>query len=161
MTDIVDPGTRSRMMAGIKGKNSAPEMIVRSGLHRRGFRFRLHDKSLLGKPDIVLPKYNAVINIHGCFWHGHEQCRYFKLPSTRPDFWQAKIYGNRVRDRYQYQQLLDSGWRVMTIWECALRSGKPIPRDEIMDSLSLWLKGNCRTGFIDETHGFCTSGTLE
>lgn len=120
MTDIVDPSTRSRMMSGIRGKNTRPEIIVRQALHRAGFRFRLHRKDLPGKPDIVLPKYHAVIFVHGCFWHGHD-CRYFKVPKTRTDFWLSKIIANTRRDRIQEDALRSAGWSVFTVWECELR----------------------------------------
>lgn len=148
MTDVVDSKTRSRMMAGIKGKNTRPEIIVRSALHRRGFRFKLHDKTLPGKPDLVLPKYKAVINIHGCFWHGHD-CKFFKVPSTRTDFWLTKINGNRSRDGFQREALLEQGWRVLTIWECALRSKKPDNLRSIIDQISTWLVSQSSTLEID------------
>ena len=104
MTDIVDKATRSRMMSGIRGKDTRPEVLVRKALHALGFRYRLHNKSLPGKPDLSFPKYKAVIFIHGCFWHGHS-CRYFKVPKTRTDFWQDKINSNRLRDAQQLVQL--------------------------------------------------------
>lgn len=135
MTDVVDRKTRSRMMAAIKGKNTRPEILVRSALHRRGFRFKLHDKTLPGKPDLVLPKYKAVINIHGCFWHGHD-CKFFKVPSTNTEFWLQKINGNRSRDSVQRKALLEQGWRVLTVWECALRGKKA-------DTLQLTINGIC------------------
>ena len=111
MVDFVDKATRSRMMSGIRGKNTRPEILIRHGLHRLGFRYRIHGSKLPGSPDIVLPKYNAVILVHGCFWHGHD-CRYFKLPSTRTDFWQGKIDSNRARDGRNTDSLLTAGWRV-------------------------------------------------
>lgn len=120
VTDVVDPSTRSRMMSGIKGKNTRPEIIVRQALHRAGFRFRLHRKDLPGKPDIVLPKYHAVIFVHGCFWHGHD-CRYFKVPKTRTEFWLNKIMANARRDRMQKDALESAGWTVLTVWECEIR----------------------------------------
>lgn len=120
MTDVVDTSTRSRMMSGIKGKNTKPEIIVRQALHRAGFRFRLHRKDLPGKPDIVLPKYHAVIFVHGCFWHGHD-CRYFNVPKTRTDFWLNKIMANARRDRIQEDALKSAGWTVFTVWECEIR----------------------------------------
>jgi DNA mismatch endonuclease, patch repair protein len=120
MADVVDKATRSRMMAGIKGKNTKPEILVRKALHAEGFRFRLHVKDLPGKPDIVLPKYRAVIFVHGCFWHGHE-CKYFRWPTSRKNFWQSKIMGNRARDMRSTNFLRRNGWKVNTIWECQLR----------------------------------------
>lgn len=148
MTDVVDSKTRSKMMAGIKGKNTRPEILVRSALHRRGFRFKLHDKTLPGKPDLVLPKYKAVINIHGCFWHGHD-CKFFKVPSTRTDFWLAKINGNRSRDGLQKEALLEQGWRVLTVWECALRGKKADTLQLTIDSISAWLTSKSPIASID------------
>lgn len=115
------PMTRSEMMARIGPKDTKPEMTVRRGLHAQGFRFRLHRKDLPGRPDIVLPRYRVAIFCHGCFWHAHEGCRHFKLPATRVDFWTAKLAANRARDAAAEAALADAGWRVMTIWECALR----------------------------------------
>jgi DNA mismatch endonuclease, patch repair protein len=121
MADIVDVATRSRMMSGIRGKNTNPEMIVRRILHAAGFRYRLHDKKLPGKPDIVLPKCKTVIFVHGCFWHGH-MCKKFKWPSTRPEWWREKIEGNFARDRRHVSELQSLGWRAITVWECELQT---------------------------------------
>lgn len=121
MTDIVDKQTRSRMMAGIKGKDTKPELVLRRALHARGFRYRLHSKTVPGRPDLVLSKHQAIVFVHGCFWHRHEGCRYTTTPSTRPEFWQAKFDANVARDRTVYDLQLDAGWRVATVWECALR----------------------------------------
>lgn len=120
--DIVDKPTRSRMMAGIRSKNTKPEMVVRKFLHGLGLRYRLHRKSLPGTPDLVFPKYKTVIFVHGCFWHGHD-CRYFKLPKTRTGFWLAKISGNRARDARNEEALRASGWKVIVIHECEIRDG--------------------------------------
>ena len=122
MTDIVDIQTRSRMMAGIRGKDTKPELRLRRSLHAMGFRYRLHAKGLPGRPDLVLPKYRAVIFVHGCFWHRHPGCRFASTPSTRPEFWAAKFAANVARDEAVRSQLLQCGWRVATVWECALRS---------------------------------------
>lgn len=121
MVDIVDAATRSRMMSGIRSRNTKPEMRVRQFLHRQGFRFRLHVRELPGKPDIVLPRYRAVIFVHGCFWHGHD-CHIFKIPKTRTEFWQGKIARNRTNDEKSREKLLVSGWRVGIVWECAIRN---------------------------------------
>ena len=121
MVDIVDKETRSRMMSGIRGKNTKPEIIVRKALHAAGYRFRLHCKDLPGKPDIVLPKYRTVIFVHGCFWHGH-MCKKFKWPKTRQKFWREKIEGNIERDKKAIAELEKLGWRVKVIWECDLSS---------------------------------------
>ncbi|RSN81530.1 DNA mismatch endonuclease Vsr [Acinetobacter baumannii] len=138
MVDIVDSATRSRMMANIKGKNTKPELLIRSLLHAQGFRFRIHRKDLPGKPDIVLPKYKAIIFIHGCFWHGHENCRLFKLPASRTEFWEAKICKNQKNDLAAKELLLKDGWRICTIWECAIRKSKKDPL-ALMDILTKWL----------------------
>lgn len=121
MVDIVDAATRSRMMSGIRSRNTKPEIRVRQFLHRQGFRFRLHVRELPGKPDIVLPRYRAVIFVHGCFWHGHD-CHIFKIPKTRTEFWQGKIARNRTNDEKSREKLLASGWRVGIVWECAIRN---------------------------------------
>lgn len=110
-------------MSGIRGKNTRPEIMVRQALHKAGFRFRLHRKDLPGKPDLVLPKYQAAIFVHGCFWHGHD-CRYFKIPKTRTDFWMAKIASNSSRDQRDIEALRKLGWRVMIVWECEIRDRK-------------------------------------
>lgn len=121
MVDIVDVETRSRMMSGIRGKNTKPELIVRKYLHACGYRFRLHRKDLPGKPDLVLPKYNLAIFVHGCFWHRHSGCFYATSPSTRSEFWEKKLGGNVLRDELHVMQLRAIGWRVLIIWECGLR----------------------------------------
>jgi len=139
MADVVDRATRSRMMAGIRSKNTKPEMIVRSELHRRGFRYRLHATNLPGRPDLVFPRYSAVIFVHGCFWHGH-RCKLFKWPKSRAKFWKQKITLNRKRDAKYINQLLKEGWRVCVIWECAIpRSSKN--HSYACDLLAQWLHG--------------------
>jgi DNA mismatch endonuclease (patch repair protein) len=124
MTDVHTKEQRSYNMSSIKGKDTKPELLVRRFLHAQGFRYKLHDKSLLGKPDIVLPKYKTVIFIHGCFWHGHGNCRYFKLPQTRSDWWLSKINTNKANDAKAVKALKTAGWKVITIWECRLKPGK-------------------------------------
>ena len=108
-------------MSRIKGKNTKPELAVRSWLHRHGFRFRLHRKDLPGTPDIILPKYRVVIFVHGCFWHRHPGCRYAYTPKSRVDFWKAKFEENIERDQVKTEKLRDLGWNVVTIWECETR----------------------------------------
>lgn len=120
MADVVPPDVRSRMMSGIRGKNTKPEWIVRRALHARGFRYRLHVRDLPGRPDVVLPKHHAAVFVHGCFWHGHD-CPLFRWPKTRPEFWQAKISRNRANDIEHQAVLRAGGWRVAIVWECALR----------------------------------------
>ena len=109
-------------MSRIKGKNSKPEMLVRKFLHANGFRYKLHDKTLPGKPDLVLPKYKTVIFVHGCFWHGHEGCRYYVVPKTRTEWWLNKINGNIANDKKAADALLESGWKIIEVWECELKS---------------------------------------
>lgn len=132
MTDIVDSATRSRMMAGIQGKNTQPELFLRKALHAMGFRYRLGGKGLPGKPDIVFPKRRIVIFVHGCFWHMHE-CKYFKWPATNPQFWREKLEGNVQRDRRVAVELQSKGWTVLTVWECELRETKyQMPNSVVM-----------------------------
>lgn len=152
MVDVVDPATRSRMMANIRAKNSRPEIFIRKGLHALGFRYRLHAKDIPGKPDIVLPKYSALILIQGCFWHAHN-CHYFKLPATNPDFWKSKLDGNRQRDKRTLKQQLDAGWRCLVIWECAVRANQSEQKAPDVVALSAqWLAGKSSMAEIDE-HG--------
>ncbi|WP_375554743.1 very short patch repair endonuclease [Roseovarius mucosus] len=135
-------------MAGIRGKDTQPEMLIRRGLHVRGLRYRLHVAGMPGRPDIVLPRFRAVIFIHGCFWHSHEGCRYFRLPKTRTEFWTAKLDGNRHRDSFKTDLLKRAGWRVLTVWECATRS---FPVDCPVNTIVSWLHGNDHTGEISGT----------
>lgn len=132
MAEKIDRATRSRMMSGIRGRNTRPELQIRSALHGRGFRFRLHRRDLPGNPDVVLPRWRVVVFAHGCFWHGHEGCRYFRLPKTRADFWSRKISGNAERDIAAIRRLLDMGWRVAVVWECALRNNPQDSLDELV-----------------------------
>ena len=122
MVDVVDALTRSRMMASIRGKDTQPEKRLRSALHRRGLRFRIHRPDLPGRPDIVFPGRKAVVLVHGCFWHRHPGCRYATSPSTRPDFWAAKFAGNVERDARNLETLAGMGWRTLTAWECDIRT---------------------------------------
>lgn len=121
MADVHNQATRSYNMSRIKNKNTRPEMLVRKFLYAHGFRYRLNDKKLPGKPDIVLPKYKTVIFVNGCFWHGHENCRYFKLPATRTEWWREKIEGNVKNDIIKKEQLQEAGYKVLIIWECELK----------------------------------------
>ena len=141
--DIVDPDTRSRMMSGIRSTNTKPEIYIRSLLHRKGFRFKLHDSKLPGKPDIVLPKYRAIILVHGCFWHGHS-CPLFKMPSTRQEFWKHKIENNRSNDDRVMLALSSLNWRIATVWECAIKGPARQDQNTIIDCLVEWLLGQGR-----------------
>lgn len=125
------------MMSGIRCKNTRPEMLIRSRLHKNGFRYRLHDRKLPGKPDIILKKYRAVIFIHGCFWHKHE-CHLFKWPQTRPEFWRNKINRNFSNDQKAVAALRNSGWRVCIVWECTLK-GKKSDLDAVIAKITAWL----------------------
>lgn len=137
MADVHSKETRSYNMSRIKGKNTKPEMLVRKFLHANGFRYRLHVKDLPGKPDIVLPKYKTVIFIQGCFWHGHDQCRYYVIPKTKTEWWLDKINGNKSKDGSNIESLKDAGWEVIEIWECEL---KPKQRLDNLKSLLNALK---------------------
>lgn len=142
MADTVDKQTRSRMMAGIKGKNTKPELAIRRTLHAYGFRFRLHPKEIYGRPDLVLPKHHAVIFVHGCFWHRHEGCRHASTPATRSEFWQAKFARNVARDNMVRKKLLTAGWRLAIVWGCALQN----PNQALSTGklLATWLLSNRR-----------------
>lgn len=128
------------MMSGIQGKNTKPELFLRKGLHAEGFRFRIH-VALPGKPDMVFPKWNAVLFVHGCFWHGHD-CHLFKWPSSRPEFWRAKISGNVIRDEANIARLLEAGWRVGIVWECAVKGRTRLDSSRAIASCSKWLISN-------------------
>jgi len=136
-------------MSGIRGKDTKPELLIRKALHRRGFRYRLHCKDLPGKPDLCFPKHRAVLFIHGCFWHGHD-CHLFKWPSTRPEFWRAKISRNQEVDATAREKLLAKGWRVGVVWECALKGRARLPFEAIIDSLAISL--------LSDAHGFVIRG---
>lgn len=134
-------------MSGIRGKNTKPELVVRKGLHARGFRYRLHPTRLPGKPDLVLNKYKAVIFVHGCFWHSHN-CHLFKMPSTRPDFWQAKLARNGERDAEVRRSILSADWRRLVVWECALKGKFRLGLNELLDRIAEWIKGTKIEGEI-------------
>jgi DNA mismatch endonuclease, patch repair protein len=140
MADVVSPDVRSRMMSRIRSKDTQPELSVRRALHALGYRYRLHDRKLPGKPDIVLSRYRAAVFVHGCFWHGH-QCRLFKVPATRTDFWVPKIERNRFNDSKNEQELVAMGWRIAVIWECSLRGSKANIED-VVGRLAQWLQGS-------------------
>lgn len=141
MADVHDSLIRSKNMAAIKGRNTTPEIIIRKALHRRGYRYTLQNDKLPGKPDIVLPKYNAAVFVHGCFWH-HHNCCFFKWPATRNEFWKEKITRNEINDHKKQNILLKSGWRIGIIWECALRGKNRLSLDIILESISSWLQSN-------------------
>lgn len=132
MADVHDKKTRSYNMSKIKGKDTKPEVTVRKFLHSKGFRYKLHDKKLPGKPDIVLPKYKTIIMVHGCFWHGHEGCKYFNIPKTRTKWWIDKIKKTHLKDLENESKLKELGWKVITIFECKL---KPAKRDKALKKI--------------------------
>lgn len=144
MTDVVSDKARSQMMSGIQGKNTKPEITIRKALHKRGFRYRLYEETLPGKPDLLFPKHKAVIQINGCFWHEHN-CHLFKWPSTRTEFWKSKISGNRKRDVKNNAKLKKLGWRVLTIWECALKGNSKIDFDVLIKGIDKWLTTDARS----------------
>lgn len=139
MADIVPPEVRSRIMAGIRGKDTKPEMMLRKGLHAAGFRYRLHAKDLPGKPDMVFPRYRAVLFAHGCFWHGHD-CHLFRMPGTRQEFWQTKIARNRTVDARSGQALTEAGWRLGIVRECALKGRTRLPFPAVLEACICWLR---------------------
>lgn len=124
MSDRHTPEQRRFNMQQIKGTNTKPEILLRKLLFSKGFRYRINNKNLPGKPDIVLKKYNTVIFVNGCFWHGHENCRYYVIPKTRTEFWTEKINGNKKRDKKNTELLFQKGWKVITVWECELKKDK-------------------------------------
>ena len=134
MADKLTSPQRSHCMSRIRGKNTKPEILVRKGLHTRGFRFRLHNKKLYGSPDIVLPKYGVAIMVNGCFWHGHKGCRYATKPKSNIEFWETKIARNLHRDEVTTAHLEALGWTVITVWECELRNSSQL--DERLNALT-------------------------
>ena len=141
MPDIVDRATRSRMMAGIGSRNTKPELLLRRAVHARGLRYRLHNRGLPGTPDLVFRRFRSVCFVHGCFWHRHTDCPYAYTPATRKEFWLAKLDANVERDRRNRLDLLEVGWRVAVVWECALRKGG---ESGTAMALEHWLRGNAR-----------------
>jgi DNA mismatch endonuclease, patch repair protein len=139
MPDVFPAAVRSRMMAGIRAKDTKPEMLVRKGLHAMGFRYRLHDRKLPGKPDLVFPKYRAVIFVNGCFWHGHE-CPAFRWPKSRDEFWREKIGRNRANDILNREKLEVLGWRHFTVWECSLRKQSDKAKSRTFSICKKWLE---------------------
>ena len=141
MADVHDQVTRSRNMAAIRGRDTKPEVRIRKALHALGFRYRTHAKELPGRPDLVLPKYKAVVFINGCFWHRHD-CHMFKWPLTRPDFWQQKIGKNAENDIRNLALLKEAGWRVATVWECAVKGKARLGDDRSVQLLVDWIRSN-------------------
>ena len=147
MADVLTPEQRRLNMSRIKGKDTKPELLLRHSLHARGLRYRLHRKDLPGRPDIVFPRYRAVILVHGCFWHGHD-CSLFKLPATRQEFWAVKIKGNKARDAHDIASLISAGWRVLVVWECALKGPGRRPIETVLDGIVSWLHSGEAAGTV-------------
>lgn len=126
-------------MASVRSKDTSPEMSIRRALHARGFRYRTNVKNLPGKPDIVLPRYRAAIFVHGCFWHAHD-CVMFRLPSTRREFWAKKLRRNRERDEHVGKLLAEAGWRLLIVWECAIRGPEKLAFETVIDEIVRWLE---------------------
>ena len=147
MTDVLTLEQRRFNMSRIRGRDTKPELILRFGLHARGLRFRLHRKDLPGCPDLVFPCFRAVVFVHGCFWHGHD-CPMFKLPATRAEFWAAKIGGNRTRDARAHAGLVEAGWRILVLWECALRGPSRRPVEAVLDAIVGWLHTEKSEGVV-------------
>jgi len=135
------------MMAGIRGKDTKPELTIRKGLFRKGLRYRTHVSALPGRPDLVFPRYGAAVFVHGCFWHGHG-CVLFRWPSSNTLFWRQKITRNQVVDLRSRESLLSTNWRVMTVWECSLKGPNRRPTDEVIAAVRTWLVGTASTGEI-------------
>ncbi len=136
--DVLTPEQRRYNMQCVKGRDTKPEMLLRRGLHARGFRYRLHCSSLPGKPDLIFPKFQAVIFAHGCFWHGHG-CHLFKWPVSRRDFWRKKIEGTQTRDHLTIEALRRKSWRILVVWECALRGPIRPPLEELLNEIETFL----------------------
>jgi len=144
--DFVDRAIRSRMMAAVRSRNTGPEIQIRQRLFRLGFRYRLHGRGLPGKPDLVFPRYGAVVFIHGCFWHNHD-CPHGALPTTRQEWWRAKLQGNRERDAAVLRELAVRGWRTLVIWECSFRTARKSRGqafDAIADRVARFLRSEAR-----------------
>ncbi len=134
-------------MSGIRGSNTRPEMILRRALHARGLRYRLHDRRLPGKPDLVFPSRKAAVFINGCFWHGHD-CHLFRWPKSRTDFWHAKISGNVVRDQKVRAELITIGWRILEIWECTLKGRERMPLENVVEQAMAFIEGTAQAASI-------------
>lgn len=141
MVDVLTEAQRQLNMSRIRGRDTKPEMLIRRGLHAQGFRYRLQDRGLPGRPDLVFPRYKAVILVHGCFWHGHD-CPMFRLPVTRSEFWAEKIAANQRRDAIVHEALLALGWRVLTVWECSLTGNRRLPFGFVLETCIGFIQGH-------------------
>lgn len=150
--DVHSPTQRSLNMSRIRGRDTRPELLIRSGLHGRGLRYRLHVRELPGRPDLVFPKYKAVVFVNGCFWHGHP-CPMFRLPATRKEFWLRKIEANRTRDAANAAALSKSGWRSFTVWECSLRGSAKLALSAVLDACEVFLESDSEVGQVSGLWG--------
>lgn len=139
MVDVLTEKQRRLNMSRIKGRDTRPEMVFRKGLHSRGYRYRLHSRALPGRPDLVLPRYRVAAFVHGCFWHGHS-CHLFRWPATRAGFWEKKILGNAERDKQNLLLLKNLGWRVLIVWECAMKGRHKLPVEDLLDQAEQFIK---------------------
>jgi DNA mismatch endonuclease (patch repair protein) len=145
--DTVDRQTRSRIMASVGQKNTGAELLLRKAVHKNGLRYRLHDRSLPGSPDLVFPRFRAVVFVHGCYWHSHG-CYRSTVPKSRNDFWTEKFHANRARDDRNVRLLLEDGWRVFTVWECALKGKTAMPFEAVARSVRKWLESSRKCGEV-------------
>ena len=141
MVDVFSKEKRSQIMASVSGKDTSVELRIRKALHRKGYRYGLHNRTLPGTPDIVFRRFNAVVFVNGCFWHGHD-CPLFRPPSTNRDFWEKKIQGNRIRDVKSVGLLQEKGWRTMVVWECSLRGKSRLKFEDVILTVEDWLHSN-------------------
>lgn len=148
MTDVLTADQRQLNMSRIRGRDTKPELLIRRGLHMRGLRYRLHDRELPGRPDLVFPRHHAALFVHGCFWHAHG-CSLSKLPATREDFWRKKLEGNAARDRKAIDALQAAGWRVLVIWECALRGSGRLGDTIVIDRAAQYIRQDKRSRFVE------------
>jgi len=155
VTDSVSPEKRSDVMSKVRSKDTKPELQIRRGLYALGFRYRLHVSDLPGKPDLVFPRYKAVIFVNGCFWHGHS-CSLYRFPKSNTDYWTEKIKRNVERDTSNIKRLTDAGWRILIIWECATKGKARLPVENVLNTASEWLlseKPNCEIAGLWEGNG--------
>jgi DNA mismatch endonuclease (patch repair protein) len=148
MVDVVPPEKRSAMMSGIRGSNTTPEVVVRKALFAAGYRYRLQRRDLPGRPDVVMPGRKVAIFVHGCFWHHHQDCRFAKVPATRPEFWEEKLKTNKARDARCVSELQAMGWRVLVVWECFLRTTKSAL--DVQSALTDWIESDKQAGELRE-----------
>ncbi|MCG8314925.1 MAG: very short patch repair endonuclease [Pseudomonadales bacterium] len=149
--DTVDQAKRSEIMSKVGQKDTGPEMLLRSALHQRGLRYRLHERKLPGSPDLVFPKYHALIFVHGCYWHSHG-CYRSTVPKTRREFWVKKFEDNKMRDQRNTDRLSELGWRVLIVWECALKGKKALPLFSVAEMVNNWLLSSETLGEISPPH---------